>query len=200
MIHIIRQRILETISAIKPLDALEEKHRQEILEWIKSSAPLFRVQKPDIPNKHLVSYFVLLDEKASKVLLVDHKKALLWLPTGGHVEQDEDPKETVRRECLEELHIPADFWCEDPFFLTSTTTVGLTKGHTDVSLWYVLKGDCSASYIFDHDEFNSIQWFAFEDIPYEKSDPHMKRFMEKLRKKINDQRFINDNVQELHKG
>ena len=181
MTHTLCQNILRIVSAIKPLDLLEEKHLQETLDWINSGAPLFRIQKPDTPSKHLVSYFVLVDEKASKILLVDHKKALLWLPTGGHVENNEDPKETVRRECLEELHIPADFWCEDPVFLTSTITVGLTKGHTDVSLWYVLKGDHRAPYTFDHAEFNSIQWFAFDDIPYEKSDPHMKRFVEKLK-------------------
>ncbi|WP_198139660.1 NUDIX domain-containing protein [Candidatus Orientia mediorientalis] len=44
------------------------------------------------------------------MLLVDHKKALLWLPSGGHVEIAEDPKTTIERECLEELNVTADFW------------------------------------------------------------------------------------------
>ncbi|MFI5343447.1 MAG: NUDIX domain-containing protein [Chlamydiales bacterium] len=37
--------------------------------------------------------------------LVDHKKANLWLPAGGHVEPNEHPRETVKREILEELSI-----------------------------------------------------------------------------------------------
>jgi 8-oxo-dGTP pyrophosphatase MutT (NUDIX family) len=37
------------------------------------------------------------------VLLVDHKNARLWLPTGGHVEEGEDPRATVVRELKEEL-------------------------------------------------------------------------------------------------
>jgi 8-oxo-dGTP diphosphatase len=173
-------RIYHIVSGIKPLDEFEQSHINDTISWIASGAPLFRITKPDVPNKHLVSYFVVYDESASKVLLVDHKLSGLWLPPGGHVDIDEDPKETVRRECLEELQIQAEFWCDDPIFLTSTITVGLTAGHTDVSLWYVLKGSSEMQYNFDPDEFNRIQWFGFDEIPFEKSDPHMGRFIEKL--------------------
>jgi 8-oxo-dGTP diphosphatase len=108
--------LVSDLCVITPHDDLETQHIQETLLWIESGAPLFRVQKPDIPNKHLVSYFVLFDEAHKKILLVDHKKALLWLPSGGHVEIDEDPQQTVVRECREELGIEADFWLSDPFF------------------------------------------------------------------------------------
>ncbi len=168
-------------SAISPFDALEEHHIDEALTWIESGALIFRIKKPDVPKKHLVSYFVLFDEATSKVLLVDHKKAQLWLPAGGHVEINEDPKTTVERECLEELGVHADFLYESPLFITSTTTVGLTAGHTDVSLWYVLKGSHQQKHTFEEREFNAIKWFSFDDIPYQNSDPHMKRFIEKLK-------------------
>lgn len=181
----IRQRIFHLVSSMDPVDDLELAHQQETLLWIQSGNLLFRIQKPDIPNKHLVSYFILFDERREKVLLVDHKKARLWLPTGGHVEVDEDPKESVKRECFEELKIEADFFFSDPLFITSTVTVGLTAGHIDVSLWYVLRGDSSVIYEFDLDEFNAIRWFSFDEIPYNKSDPHMKRFIEKLKRKAN---------------
>ncbi|PIZ33334.1 MAG: NUDIX hydrolase [Alphaproteobacteria bacterium CG_4_10_14_0_8_um_filter_37_21] len=176
--------IYTIVSAIKPFDKLEEQHIEETLAWIKSGDPIFRIKKPDIPNKHLVSYFVLFDEAASKILLVDHKKAQLWLPTGGHVEINEDPKITTQRECLEELGVHAHFWCEDPIFVTSTETVGLTAGHTDVSLWYVLKGSQNSHYTFEEREFNSIKWFSFDNIPYDNSDPHLKRFIEKFKLRI----------------
>ena len=38
------------------------------------------LKKPDVPPKHLVSYFALVDDRRGKVLLVDHKLAGLWLP------------------------------------------------------------------------------------------------------------------------
>lgn len=173
--------IKEIICNISPFDSLEERHLQETLAWIQSGAPLFRIKKPDTPPKHLVSYFLLFDEEAQKILLVDHKKAELWLPAGGHVEIDEHPQDTVRRECLEELGIDAEFWHSEPLFLSSTLTVGLTAGHTDVSLWYVLKGREKAVYSFDSSEFNRVKWFYFDEIPYQTSDPHMERFVHKLK-------------------
>jgi 8-oxo-dGTP diphosphatase len=106
----IRKHIHTLIRAIIPYDDVEQEHINDTCLWIESGEPIFRVQKPDVPNKHLVSYFVLFDDVHQKILLVDHKKALLWLPSGGHVEIDEDPKTTVERECLEELGVRADFW------------------------------------------------------------------------------------------
>jgi 8-oxo-dGTP diphosphatase len=175
------ENIYNTISAIKPFDELEESHIQDILAWINSGAPIFRIKKPDIPSKHLVSYFVLFDESASKILLVDHKKAGLWLPTGGHVEINEYPREAVQRECLEELGILADFRMDEPLFITSTMTKGLAR-HTDVSLWYVLRGNHQHQYKFDSGEFNRIKWFAFDEIPYGRTDPCMERFINKFGK------------------
>ncbi|MDP3935606.1 MAG: NUDIX hydrolase [Alphaproteobacteria bacterium] len=86
---------------------------------------------------------------------------------GGHVEIDEDPKETVKRECVEALNCEAEFYFKDPIFITSTATVGLTAGHTDVSLWYDQE-----HYEFDRGEFNDIRWFGLDEIPCEKSNPH----------------------------
>lgn len=172
--------VLKIVKNLKAFDQLEAAHINDTIAWIESGVPIFRIAKPDVPHKHLVAYFVLFDEKAAKILLTDHRKSGLWLPAGGHVEINEDPKETARRECLEELNVQADFWCEDPLFLTSTVTVGLTPGHVDVSIWYILKGDITHPYVFDEREFKAIEWFDFDKIPYEKSDPHMERFIQKL--------------------
>lgn len=180
----IREYIHHLINTIIPYDDVEQNHIHDTCLWIESNAPIFRLQKPDVPNKHLVSYFVLFDDVHQKILLCDHKKALLWLPSGGHVEIDEDPKATVERECLEELNVTADFLLPHPLFLTSTLTVGLTAGHTDVSLWYVLKGDSHKVYEFDKEEFNDIQWFHLNEVPYQKSDPHMERFIQKLKGRL----------------
>src|SRR4051812_41579927 len=87
----------------RALTAVERGHLDFAQEWIASGASLFRVEKPAKPDPHLVAYFVLLDLATKKVLLVDHKNAELWLPAGGHVEPNEHPKETVRREIVEEL-------------------------------------------------------------------------------------------------
>jgi 8-oxo-dGTP diphosphatase len=134
-----RAQIRSELLAIGPLDRIEREHLEDALAWVDSGAELFRVMKPATPPKHLVSYFVLVD--GEQILLVDHKNARLWLPTGGHVEVDEHPRSTVLRELEEELGIAAAHAIDPPLMVTCTVTVGLTSGHTDVSLWYVVRAN-----------------------------------------------------------
>jgi 8-oxo-dGTP diphosphatase len=98
-----------------------------------------------------------------------------------HVEPDEDPRATVVRELAEELSLAADFIHPGPLFITVTRTVGGDGGHTDVSLWYLLRGDSSRAIEFDRGEFHGVRWFGFDEIPFERSDPHMRRFVAKMR-------------------
>lgn len=176
----IRSEIQRMIDSISPHDGKEEEHLSFTKEWIKSSVDIFRIAKPATPDPHLVAYFLLADPLTKKILLVDHKKAGLWLPAGGHVELNEHPKETVKREIVEELGIQADFLIAEPFFLTVTKTIGQTAGHTDISLWYALKGSASNLYEYDRNEFLQVAWFSYHDIPYERSDPNLKRCINKL--------------------
>jgi 8-oxo-dGTP pyrophosphatase MutT (NUDIX family) len=186
----IRKDVWDAVSQIVPFDDGERQDKADTLAWIESGAPLCRVQKPDIPNKHLVSYFVVVDVNNGGCLLVDHKNAQKWLPTGGHVEPGEAPTATVLREASEELGKPFHFLepiGDKPTFISCTTTVGLTAGHTDVSLWYVVEGSSSEAYNFDPDEFNSIRWFSFDEIlnhDPEQLDRCMHRFIRKLRNQL----------------
>ena len=173
-----RSAIREEVASIEPFDALECAHREDALAWIDSGAELCRTQKPATPPKHLVSYFVLVDH--DHVLLVDHKNAQLWLPSGGHVEPGEHPRATVMRELREELGFDLSDVSEAPLMLTTTETVGITAGHTDVSLWYVINADRRLVVEFDPGEFHSVQWFHFSEAPVSRSDPHLERFLRKL--------------------
>lgn len=175
------ESIAQLILKITPYDQIEQDDIIEALKWIRSGAPVFRQKKPDEPPKHLCSYVVVYDETAQKVLLMNHKLSQLWLPAGGHVEQGEYPTETAYRECIEELGIRPIFWKDEPVFLTSTITVGLTPGHNDVNLWYVVKGSSKDSFCFDSNEFKEFDWFSFPEIPYERADQHMQRFVAKLK-------------------
>ena len=181
----IRTGIRDAVGSIDAYDELERRHIDDILLWIDSGADLFRIEKPDKPPKHLVSYFVLVDPVHKSVLLVDHIKAQLWLPTGGHVLPDENPEHAVIREAEEELNIKARFLKGDtrPFFATVTMTGGLTPGHIDVSLWYLLRGDKHTFIRYDKSEFTDIEWFSFDEILESDPvifDPHLQRFTKKL--------------------
>lgn len=172
-----RKEIKQEILSIVPLDALEQETISDVMVWIDSGAEIYRLKKPSTPPKHLVSYFVVVDRDF--LLLVDHINAEKWLPTGGHVEYGEHPRETVKREVYEELKIQANFLQETPVLITSTETVGKTAGHIDVSLWYVLKGDRNTSMEIDTTEFNGYQWFHKKLLP-NNTDPHLARFVQKF--------------------
>lgn len=180
----IRAVIDQIVSAIDPVDLLEKEQKQYVRDWILSGKELFRIAKPATPDIHLVSYFAVISQSEKKLLLVDHKNARLWLPPGGHVEPNEHPKETVKREVKEELGIEADFLLEQPLFLSVSKTAGASTGigHTDVSLWYLLRSSSKIHFIYDKKEFKRIRWFDIDEIPFEKSDPHMQRFIAKLQK------------------
>lgn len=173
-----RSAIREEVASIEPFDTLECVHREDALAWIDSGMELCRTHKPATPPKHLVSYFVLVDH--DHVLLVDHKNAQLWLPSGGHVEPGEHPRATVARELREELGLDLSDTPEAPLMLTISETVGLTAGHTDVSLWYVIDADRGPTLKFDPEEFHCVQWFHFSEAPTFRSDPHLERFLGKL--------------------
>ncbi|MES2088062.1 MAG: NUDIX hydrolase [Patescibacteria group bacterium] len=98
------------------------------------------------------------------------------------MELNEHPRVTVQREIIEELNIEAKFLVVDVFFLTQTVTVGLTAGHTDVSLWYVLEADSTQTLQYDPREFNGYKWFSYDEIvqtPLKKLDPNLHRFVRK---------------------
>lgn len=183
---LVRVAIRSIISEIAPVDALEAMHRTDVMEWIDSGAAIFRTEKPATPPKHLVAYCVLVDTETRRVLLVDHRDAQLWLPTGGHVDPGEPPSVAARREMREELGISPAFHPaigDAPLMVTVTETGGMSASHVDVSLWFVFDGSDDPAVSPDAGEFVAAQWWDFDlvnDEPGTRFDPHLPRFIEKL--------------------
>jgi 8-oxo-dGTP pyrophosphatase MutT (NUDIX family) len=173
------------VEQIEPHDQLEADHRDQVLTWLDRTDDIYRRRAPDVPVQHLVSYFAVVDQHDQAMLLVDHRKAGLWLPAGGHVEIGEHPWVTVQREAAEELALaatPTDRWGTDPAFVTVTRTRG-PGVHTDVSLWFVLTAARADEIHFDTGEFKSIQWWSSDQLGAADPatlDPHLPRFLAKL--------------------
>jgi 8-oxo-dGTP pyrophosphatase MutT (NUDIX family) len=182
----LHDEIRSLVADVVPEDAVEEEYRRQALAWLDSTGDIFRRIKPRTPDPHLVSYFLLIDHHQDAVLLCDHRKAGLWLPTGGHVEVGEHPAATVRREAREELGVEARFSTvtrEMPLFVTVTETVPSAGRHTDVSLWYVLSQSMSRPLTPDTGEFRSVRWWTRKQIALANPavfDPHMSRMLRKL--------------------
>lgn len=183
---LLHEQIRGLVAQVAPADAQEDEHRARALAWLDSTSDIFRRVKPRTPSPHLVSYFLLIDHDQGDVLLVDHRKAGLWLPTGGHVEPGEHPAATVRRETREELGIRAVFspvTGENPVFVSVTETAGPADRHTDVSLWFVLSCRVSEPLTPDPGEFRAARWWTRGQIGRAGPglfDPHMTRMLGKL--------------------
>ncbi|WDZ83595.1 NUDIX hydrolase [Micromonospora cathayae] len=177
--------VAELVADIVPADPLEAEHRADTLRWLSGTDDVFRRARPATPARHLVSYVVPVDPDDGGVLLVDHVNAGLWLPPGGHVEPDEHPAATARREAHEELGLvlAEHAVAEVPAFLTVTRTVGIDAGHTDVSLWYVVEVRRDQRLDPEQGEFRAARWWSPAELSGTdpaRFDPHFGRFRAKL--------------------
>lgn len=193
------RKVIDEIKKIVGLvdlhDEMEKIHQRDVLSWIDSGEGVFRVKKDATPPKHLVSYSVVVDDANEKILLFDHKKSSLMLPSGGHVNKNEMPFIAAKRELKEELGISLNSLItkdrqEDvPFFITVTDVVGdVVEKHTDVSLWYLFRGSSLDEFDSEGEdflrEFSDYKWLSYDEIlkvPINKLDIHMHRFIEKIK-------------------
>ncbi|MEV6927103.1 NUDIX domain-containing protein [Dactylosporangium sp. NPDC051485] len=181
-----RAALRAMIAALVPFDDREAADRADVLAWIDAGADLYRRVPPDVPPKHLVTYFPPYHEPTDRVFLVDHRKARRRLPPGGHVEPREGPWTTVIREADEELQTVArpHPLCPagQPLFLTVTQTVG-PHVHSDVTLWFPLMLDAGEPITPDPGEFTGWGWYPRAEViawPAECTDPQLARFLTKL--------------------
>ena len=177
--------VAELVAGIVPGDSQEAADIRAVLSWLDSTDDVFRRVKPAVPDRHLVSYVVPVDPGSGRILLGEHLNAGLWLAPGGHVEVDEHPAVTAEREAAEELGIdPLRRLSDRPVFLSSTVTVGVDSGHTDVSLWFPIALRSDEQLHIDRTEFRSVRWWSPEEIyaaPAAAFDPALGRFIAKLR-------------------
>lgn len=179
-------RVHAIVSAVEPWDDVEAVQKADILNWLASEDDVFRRAKPATPSRHLVSYVVFVDTARNSMLLVEHRDAGLHLPAGGHVGSGEDPAKAALREAREELGVTASFLPgigARPLMVSQSTTVGVSAGHTDVALWYLVEGDADVPAWGDSGEFARCRWWTFDEILAANPaglDPHLQRFTAKL--------------------
>jgi 8-oxo-dGTP diphosphatase len=186
----VRTTVIGLAEAIDPCDHREQHDRDLFVKWCRSGAPLFRTTPPMTPPRHLAVYLVLVDDRSRSVMLVEHRKAGLRLPPGGHVDEGEDPRASVVREAREELGLLASFHPlsrDAAFFVTVTQTKG-PHSHTDMTLWFLLEGDSTVPLHGDQREFAGLGWVGLDD-PIEtpnRFDPQWRRFVAKLCRALED--------------
>jgi 8-oxo-dGTP diphosphatase len=180
----LRREIRQLVADIAPFDDVESDTQVSIVKWIDSGAPLFR-EHGATPPIHLAVFFAFLDDASRKIMLVDHRKAGMWLLPGGH-NDGESPWKSVLREAEEELAVKGTFHHvigDAPLFVTESVTRG-PGSHTDVTLWFVLAGDEAMPMEPDEKEFTGVRWVSVDDVDAWVTECHapqqLTRFVTKL--------------------
>src|SRR3990167_4781284 len=63
-------------------------------------------------HRHFTATAFVIDSQ-NRTLLLWHKRLGRWMPPGGHVDEDELPEETARRECKEETGLDVEIIGDD---------------------------------------------------------------------------------------
>lgn len=122
-------------------------------------------------TRDFVASVYIVDE--GKVLLVHHKKLGMWLPPGGHINENELPTEAAVREVKEETGLDIEIIGEEDHYervkiLLHPKIVQLEDiepGHQHIDLIYFskLKGK-SQKIVLNEEESTKIKWFSKEEL------------------------------------
>lgn len=173
-----RLSYINDIRGIQPQDHQEQDDVNITLEWLRSSQYL---HKPMSMDCHLGVLFVLLSPNLKSTFLINHRKAQLWLPPGGHVDSGLTLQQAVELEIREEMNIEPKFLSTKPFFLTRTLTGGVNAGHIDVTSWFLLEGNPEINYEIQAKEASEGRWTDLEVIENDPNFSHLYRAIKKIK-------------------
>ena len=129
-----------------------------------------------------------------KVLLVHHKRVGQCIAVGGHVEDNETPCETVKREVKEETGLEIAF---DQSHLTAPDNPKMVylpkpnhiqledidEEHQHVDLMYFVKADKTE--VENLEDHKGLKWFTAQDLEEEDLWPDVKFWAKKAIEEVN---------------
>ncbi len=108
------------------------------------------------------------------LLLVHHRKLNLWLPVGGHIEEDEIPDDALIREAKEEVRLDIEILNQSSISLEGNVKRNLATpfyvnvhsvgDHNHCCFFYVCKDKGTSTLSINYDELRGYGWFSREDL------------------------------------
>lgn len=122
-----------------------------------------RLQQPDLvkednPVDHICTFFLPIDIEKKQIYLCHHIKAQDWIPPGGHIDKDELPVETVKREVSEELNYSASLDQIKMFDLSIKHIINPKHGceyHYDIWHWIPIN---KQDFSYTKKEYYDARW------------------------------------------
>lgn len=131
----------------------------------------------------------VIDPLTKKILLVKHKKYNKWVQPGGHVEENEVPEETARREAYEETGIKVDilgdrFPRENDYIKPLGIQCNRTDDINHVDIIYAAVPIRDGLLQYDPKESTNIGWFSRDELDHIDVFPDIKITMDYILKNI----------------
>jgi 8-oxo-dGTP pyrophosphatase MutT (NUDIX family) len=178
-LHAVLRDIIETASA-------DDAIKKDFWDRIEKMP----ISVKDDPVSHFCVYFAAYDPLNELVFIGHHKKSGLWLFSGGHMEKDETPAQTLKREVGEEWGMDLEVNNLSPSLLTITNIVSnpagrLCKIHYDIWFFIPLNFETFApdKKLFES-EFYEIGWKIFDEARRLTKDPNTLRGINAIEKII----------------
>lgn len=138
-------------------------------------SPQIQAGGPSNDIRHFTVTGILLHE--DKVLLVENRKAQLFLCPGGHVEPNEDPVTALRRELREEVGLEIEIIADDRFAHSSVKTSpepftvvmvdipahGTEPAHQHIDFVYAVR-PLSLDIRLQDEELASYRWVSIDEV------------------------------------
>ncbi|MBU0459968.1 MAG: NUDIX domain-containing protein [Nanoarchaeota archaeon] len=109
----------------------------------------------------------------NKVLLIHHRKLDLWLPVGGHIDENESPDQALLREIMEEVGVdvkilnygdlPLGGNVKENMAIPFYTNVHSVGDHDHYCLFYLCKA-INPEQLKINDEVKAYRWFTKEEL------------------------------------
>jgi 8-oxo-dGTP pyrophosphatase MutT (NUDIX family) len=176
-----------------PLSEAEETDKKNMLEFIEHNE---NVLLRENGIAHMTASSWIINQDATKVLMIYHNIYGAWSWTGGHADGDSDLLGVAIREAKEETgveHIKAVD--ESPVSLEIITVENHYKkgrfvsSHLHLNVTYLLMADEQDTLHIKPDENKGVRWFPVEELIAAVDEPCMigiyEKLMERTRKIMN---------------
>jgi len=153
------QSILSELKKLELKPHVNKKILKQFYARLENPKILRSQNTPD----HFCVFFLPYDKKEQLIYLGHHIKANDWIPPGGHIEENENPLDTVKREMSEELSFKIT---NETVELFDITIKPIETPRPDCikhwNLWYLVYMD-KIDFAFDKGEFYTAKWVSLQE-------------------------------------
>jgi 8-oxo-dGTP pyrophosphatase MutT (NUDIX family) len=157
-----QMKLLDELRTYQPADAAEARHCARVVDLLTAiDAPFSRVSFR--PGHITASCFIV--DKDERLLLHHHRRLRRWLQMGGHVEEEESPRDAALREGSEESGL-RDLELIGGIFDIDVHAIPAGRGepdHDHFDVRYLARTRHSHAIAIDRAESDELAWVTLAD-------------------------------------